>query len=233
MSEESVDVVVTDLQYLISTDTSTASAAGTSTASAAADSKTDAASNAAAAAAHSDHRHESVRQTTTALHHNPWWEREAANLIQLYTSSKLAANEAMYVYATKQIESNIAKLKSLKNINRIFYAMKANFNTNILKLVIANGLGIECVSIDELKCVQSLGISGERILFTPNFAAVSEYQFAFDTMKCFVNLDNIFPVQAVCHITHTYTLTALIPALTLLVIACLCSGRKYFAIVQY
>lgn len=125
--------------------------------------------------------------------YSPWWQSETVAQSLL----KLPENKPLYVYSKDQLARNIAGLKSLKNVDRVFYAMKANCNKELVQTIAASGVGIECVSIEELKYVWSIvpKLTGSQVLFTPNFASRDEYEFGFK-MDVFVTLDNIFPLSA-------------------------------------
>jgi len=79
----------------------------------------------------------------------PWWHHAASKLVSLIRSNQL---EPAYVYSLAQVQSNIKKLKTLTSIDRIFYAMKANFNEAILRCIHHAGIGFEVVSKEEV-CV--------------------------------------------------------------------------------
>lgn len=51
---------------------------------------------------------------------------------------------------------------------RIYYALKANYNIGILKLLVENKTFIETVSPSEVKLALSVGFSKERIIYTAN-----------------------------------------------------------------
>jgi bifunctional diaminopimelate decarboxylase / aspartate kinase len=107
-----------------------------------------------------------------------------------------AARDATYVYDRESIESAIAALRGLKAVDAVFYAMKANPNREILKLVHDGGLNLECVSPGELARVLEVlpGLDRKRILYTPNFAPRAEYEHAFEH-DVWVTLDNLFPLR--------------------------------------
>ena len=68
--------------------------------------------------------------------------------------------------------------KSIRGVDRVLFAMKANSNPAVLRTVHDAGLGFECVSPGEIRRVLELfpDIDRDRILFTPNFAPRSEYR---------------------------------------------------------
>ncbi len=121
----------------------------------------------------------------------PWWVKKKAQLLEIG-----AQRDATYVYDRESIEAAVAALTSLKSVDAVFYAMKANSHPAILKLVYERGLNLECVSPGEVARVLEVlpGIDRKRILFTPNFAPRAEYEQALDT-GIWVTLDNLFPLK--------------------------------------
>ncbi|HUL82631.1 MAG TPA: aspartate kinase, partial [Gammaproteobacteria bacterium] len=107
----------------------------------------------------------------------PWWVKKKAQLLEIG-----AAREATYVYDRDSIERAIAELRGLRAVDAVFYAMKANSNTDILRLAHDRGLNFECVSPGEIARVLDVlpNIERRRILFTPNFAPRAEYERALE-----------------------------------------------------
>jgi bifunctional diaminopimelate decarboxylase / aspartate kinase len=120
-----------------------------------------------------------------------WWVKKKAQLLEIG-----AARDATYVYDRKSIEAAIESLKSLKSVDAVFYAMKANSNRAILRLVDDLGVNFECVSPGEIARVLEVlpKIDRKRILFTPNFAPRPEYEHAIE-QGVWVTLDNLFPLR--------------------------------------
>jgi diaminopimelate decarboxylase/aspartate kinase len=121
----------------------------------------------------------------------PWWAKKKAQLLEIG-----AQREATYVYDRDSIEQAIAALQALRAVDAVFYAMKANPNREILKLVHDRGMNFECVSPGEIARVLEVvpGIDRKRLLFTPNFAPRSEYEHALE-QGVWVTLDNLFPLK--------------------------------------
>jgi diaminopimelate decarboxylase/aspartate kinase len=88
-------------------------------------------------------------------------------------------------------------LKALPGIDSVFYALKANWHPEILKLFHAEGLNFECVSRGEVEHVLRTlpDLDRKRILFTPNFTPRAEYEWAL-TQGIHVTLDNLHPLKA-------------------------------------
>jgi diaminopimelate decarboxylase/aspartate kinase len=104
----------------------------------------------------------------------PWWRRERERLIALAVDGR-----ARYVYHLPSVSLAARRLREgIPSVDRLYYAMKANGHPAILERVVAEGLGIECVSLGELERARGIG-NAAPILFTPNFCPVGEYGRAF------------------------------------------------------
>jgi diaminopimelate decarboxylase/aspartate kinase len=122
-----------------------------------------------------------------------WWENAGKRQELL----RLAARElAAFVYDTATLDSSVRALKAVKSIDRWAYAMKANWNADILRRFHAAGLMLECVSQGEVAhaFAQVPGLKSHDVLFTPNFAPRSEYEFGF-AQGVRVTLDNLYPLK--------------------------------------
>jgi len=115
-----------------------------------------------------------------------WWFERREELLAL------AKDEPLYVYDLKTVARRAAELNSL-GLDQIYFAIKANPHPEILKLALANGIGLECVSPGELEHAKSVG--GNPLLFTPNFAPRTEYEFGFEKAT-YLTLDNLHPLLA-------------------------------------
>jgi bifunctional diaminopimelate decarboxylase / aspartate kinase len=122
-----------------------------------------------------------------------WWEEPQKRRRLL----EIAAREsAAFVYDAATLDSAIAAVQRVRSVKRWAYAMKANWHPQILRRVYAAGLTLECVSQGELEHAFASvpGLDPERVLFTPNFAARSEYEVAF-AKGVRVTLDNLYPLK--------------------------------------
>ncbi|MEL7186204.1 MAG: bifunctional aspartate kinase/diaminopimelate decarboxylase [Pseudomonadota bacterium] len=121
-----------------------------------------------------------------------WWMSRRDELLNL-ADGQLNA----YVYDRNSVTAAAASLTNLKNVDRILYAVKANFNRELLLALDEAGVDFECVSPGEVEWLEEVipGIDISRILYTPNFAPRSEYQWAFEH-GLQVTLDNLYPLQA-------------------------------------
>ena len=122
----------------------------------------------------------------------PWWLQKRAALLQA-----LGQHDAAYVYDREQVRGAARALKQLKSVDRVYYAMKANPNPDVLRVLEAEGIGFECVSRGEIERVLECfpGIDRGRLLFTPNFAPRSEYQWALE-QRLALTIDNLYVLRA-------------------------------------
>jgi len=121
-----------------------------------------------------------------------WWLRRRNELLKI-AGGQLNA----YVYDTESIRQAVQRLRKLKSIDRVLYAMKANFNPEVLRLLASLDVDFECVSPGEVEHVLRVvpDLDKSRILFTPNFAPREDYQWSRD-LGIQVTLDNLYPLQA-------------------------------------
>jgi diaminopimelate decarboxylase/aspartate kinase len=137
---------------------------------------------------------EQLFRAGTAVAHAPdaWWMRKRESLLDI-ASEKLNA----YVYDTDSVRNAARVMLGLDNVDRVLYAVKANFNAEIIRLLDDEGCDFECVSPGEVEWLQQVipDLDLDRILFTPNFAPRDEYAWALEK-GLLVTLDNLYPLQA-------------------------------------
>lgn len=107
----------------------------------------------------------------------PWWAERRGELLKLAEE-----RGATYAYSLDRVAAQAQRLRELESIDRVYYAIKANSNPGVLRRVRDSGLEFECVSPGEVRLLRELFPEHEpaRILFTPNFAARSEYGEALE-----------------------------------------------------
>jgi diaminopimelate decarboxylase/aspartate kinase len=121
----------------------------------------------------------------------PWWLVKQEQLLEIG-----AAQSCAYVYDLETVRNACGRLKSLQNVDRVCYAIKANNHPDVLRTVEAAGLNFECVSPGEIDHVLALfpDIDRKRILFTPNFAPRAEYEYGLEK-GVWLTLDDIYPLR--------------------------------------
>jgi bifunctional diaminopimelate decarboxylase / aspartate kinase len=120
-----------------------------------------------------------------------WWQDRQAELL-----ASMKDLDAAYVYDAATVRQCARDLLQLTAIDRVHYAMKANWNAGLLQLLYREGVKMECVSRFELDHVFASipGIKPDEVLFTPNFAARSEYEYALGK-GVNVTIDNLHALR--------------------------------------
>ncbi|MCC7200329.1 MAG: bifunctional aspartate kinase/diaminopimelate decarboxylase [Gammaproteobacteria bacterium] len=120
-----------------------------------------------------------------------WWHRRREALL-----AALGDRDAAYVYDGATIEASAGALKGLQSLSRVFYALKANANDDVLRRIEAQGLSFECVSPGEVERVRRLfpALDPDRLLFTPNFAPRHEYAWALE-QGVRLTVDNLYVMR--------------------------------------
>ena len=121
-----------------------------------------------------------------------WWIRKRERLLEL-AQTELNA----YVYDRDSVIDAASSLMQLNNVDRILYAVKANFNADLIRALDKAGVDFECVSPGEVQWLEEVlpGFDHSRVLFTPNFAPREEYAWGLEK-GLQVTLDNLYPLQS-------------------------------------
>jgi len=87
-----------------------------------------------------------------------------------------------------------------------YFAVKANPNPTLLKILREEGCGADCSSLVELMLAEKCGFRGHEIMFSSNNTLAEEYQLA-DRLGALINLDDLthveFLEQSIGHIPET------------------------------
>jgi diaminopimelate decarboxylase/aspartate kinase len=123
--------------------------------------------------------------------HETWWQRKREALLAIGERESQA-----YVYDLESVTAAARALLGMRSVDRVLYAMKANFNPEILRALAALGVDFDCVSPGEVRHLRAVvpGIDASRVLFTPNFAPQAEYRWALEE-GLHVTLDNLHPLR--------------------------------------
>ena len=107
-------------------------------------------------------------------------------LVQTYGSP-------LYVYSERQIEKNVRQLKEAISSHfthyHIEYALKANNNPHIVKVLRDQGLGADCSSPAEAKIAKLLDFPMERSTYTGNFESQEDFDIPLENAMT-INLDD-------------------------------------------
>jgi len=102
-----------------------------------------------------------------------------------------------HLYDEAAIRANARALKAAFAWNpgfKEYFAVKAAPNPYLMKILKAEGFGADCSSLPELLLSESVGISGEEIIFTSNDTPANEFVKAVE-LGAIVNLDDISHIE--------------------------------------
>jgi len=121
----------------------------------------------------------------------PWWVGAREALL-----ARAQRGTPRYAYDLATVRERARELSAIDAIDRRFYAIKANPHPAILRALVEEGFGLECVSLGEIEHVFATlpTLDPGRVLFTPSFAPKREYEAAF-ARGVTVTLDNIEALQ--------------------------------------
>lgn len=112
-----------------------------------------------------------------------WWRARRQELLDL-----AAERTPRYVYERATISARARELRAIAAVDRWFYAIKANAHPGLLRLIVEQGFGLECVSIGELEQARAVAADA-ALLYTSNFAPAAELA-TVAASDAFLTLDN-------------------------------------------
>lgn len=102
-----------------------------------------------------------------------------------------------HIYDEKGIRDNALKLISSFSWApgfKEYFAVKANPNPYLLKIMKELGFGADCSSLPELVLAEKVGITGENIMFSSNNTPAGEFKKAME-LGAIINLDDITHIE--------------------------------------
>lgn len=110
-----------------------------------------------------------------------------------------------YYYNTKILQDTLDTIKTqLKGLDQfiVHYAMKANVNPEILKIISKNGFGVDCVSGGEINAAILSGFSARKIVFAGVGKADWEIELGLELdIFCF-NVESIAELEVINEIAE-------------------------------
>jgi len=105
----------------------------------------------------------------------------------------------LYVYSARRIRENFTKYTDAFSFadSVICYAVKANYNGTILKILAALGAGADVVSGGELFMARRAGIPAEKIVFAGVGKTVDEIRYAVSEGVRMINIESSQELDAV------------------------------------
>ncbi len=104
-----------------------------------------------------------------------------------------------YYYDLKLLKETLEQLKKIQENDgyEIHYAIKANANSRILRLIREYGLGADCVSGNEIKHAVNHGFRPEKIVFAGVGKSDREIDLALDQDIAFFNCESLPEIEVI------------------------------------
>lgn len=102
-----------------------------------------------------------------------------------------------HIYDEKGIRENVKAVKEAFSWNKGFkeyFAVKANPNPFLIKILNEYDCGCDCSSYTELLLSNALGVKGDNIMFSSNATPASEYVYA-NELGATINLDDFTHIE--------------------------------------
>jgi len=101
-----------------------------------------------------------------------------------------------YVYSQSKITNTYQQLKKTLN-SEIFYAVKANSNQAIIKLIATLGAGADVVSVGELERAIMAGVHSQKIIFEGIGKSQKDIAFAIEKNIRLINIESLDELKRV------------------------------------
>ena len=108
----------------------------------------------------------------------------------------------LFIYSAKEIECSFQSYKKeIRDQDLICYAVKANSNINILKLLAELGSGFDVVSGNELKRCLLAGADKKKIVFSGVGKSYDEIKFAIENDILSINIESLGEFERILEIS--------------------------------
>lgn len=120
----------------------------------------------------------------------PFTKPQIEKIVKTYPTPFHIYDEKGMRETAKKLYKAFSWVDGFKN----YFAVKTTPNPYIHKILIEEGMGLDCSSLPELIMAERLGLSGEQIMFSSNDTPYQEYKKAFE-LNAIVNLDDIGHIE--------------------------------------
>ena len=108
----------------------------------------------------------------------------------------------LFIYSAKEIERSFQSYKEeIRDQDLICYAVKANSNINILKLLAGHGSGFDVVSGNELKRCLLAGADKKKIVFSGVGKSYDEIKLAIENDILSINIESLGEFERILEIS--------------------------------
>ncbi len=121
----------------------------------------------------------------------------------------LAQELPVYVYDLDAVQAQVQELKKALPKAQIFYAMKANSNLELLKFLRGfSGLGLDVVSLGEMKRGIQAGFSAKEMIFSGVGKSVEEIEFGLRESLGQFNIESVSELKRIAKIASKLKIKA-------------------------
>ena len=123
---------------------------------------------------------------------SPWWVQQREPLLKMSRHQKTP----FFILHEPTVQEQLRTLTETSGCDRFLFAIKSNHHPDLLRTVRRAGVKFEVVSPEEIDHLFKVfpDLTGEEILYTPNFASADDFKRGFDR-GTYVTLDNHSPLD--------------------------------------
>ena len=108
--------------------------------------------------------------------------------------------QPVLIYDTAVIKERVEWIQKWKNLGRLHYAMKANFNLEILKLFKQLDCGLDVVSLGEMQWALQAGFKPQDFIFSGVAKSITELQWAIENEIYQINIESLSELKKIIQI---------------------------------
>ena len=116
--------------------------------------------------------------------------------------------QPLIVYDLDIIRERVGWVQSWQRLGKLHYAIKANFNKDILKLIKSKGCGVDVVSVGEIKCALEAGFEMADVIFSGVAKSKEELQWAIERDVYQINVESVSELKKIIKICEASGKTA-------------------------
>ncbi len=106
-----------------------------------------------------------------------------------------------YVYDLSFVSRQIEAYRTFLPLQtKIFYAVKANANLQLLRHLNSKGINVDVVSVGEIKCALEAGFRPEQIIFSGVGKTVAELKFAIERQIYQINVESLSELKRIINL---------------------------------
>lgn len=107
-----------------------------------------------------------------------------------------------YYYNLDILNQNISELfSSIEENNKVHFALKSNSNKKLLEIIKSSGIGIDAVSLNEIKTAIEIGFSPKDIVFAGVGKSDDEIHYALEKEISYLNCESFQEIEVINEIS--------------------------------